>query len=146
MAECIHAPSITTLSFTRKSSTFSLILVKVFGTRTLAVMSWLRNASFLFTEFVLLLGDSGPRLFLTGPGSKMACGLWMWYTVMSTNTQAFNTYLFWGSGSHRPKREAYVKIVCCHTHTLAPTGFREAFEWILVTWKQAVREQQKILT
>lgn len=103
---------------------------KVFGTRTWAVMSWLRNASCLLTEFILLLGDSRPGLFLTGPGSKMACGLWIWYTVMSMNTQAFNTYLFWGSGSHRPKRETHVKRVCAlflththtPTHTQAPTG------------------------
>ncbi len=38
------------------------------------MMSWLRNASCLLAEFVLLLGDSGPGLFLTGPGSKN--GLW----------------------------------------------------------------------
>lgn len=111
---------------------------KVFGTRTCTVMSWLRNASCLLTEFVLLLGDGGPRLFLTGPGSKMACGLWLWYTVMSMNTQAFNTNLFWGSRSHRPNRETYVKTVCAlflslsqtHTHWL-PLGRvqRGLLEW-----------------
>lgn len=75
-------------------------------------MSWLKNASFLFTDFVLLLGDSSPTLFLTQPGSRVACGLWMGCIVMSMNTQSFNTYLFWGSRSHRPKKETYVMTVC----------------------------------
>lgn len=74
-----------------------------------------------------LLGDSRPGLFLTGAGSKVACGLRIWYTVMSINTQAFNTYLFWGSRSHRPKREAYVQRACAlpSTHHLLQGRLRE---------------------
>lgn len=56
------------------NSTFSLILVKSLGQGHGAVMSWLRNASFLFAEFVPLLGDSGPRLLLTW--SWLENGLW----------------------------------------------------------------------
>lgn len=83
---------------------------KVFGTRTWAAMLCLRNAEFLNAERVLLLGGSDPRLFLAQPGSEAACG--RRYAVMSVNTRPFNTYLFWGSRSHRPKTEAYVMTVC----------------------------------
>lgn len=31
--------------------------------------------------------------------------------VMSANGRPFNTYLFWGSRSHRPKTEAYVMTI-----------------------------------
>lgn len=64
-----------------------------------------------------LLGDSRPGLFLTGVGSKVVCGLWIWYTVMSINTQAFNTYLFWSSRSHRPKKRSICSESICNTQT-----------------------------
>ena len=110
MAEHSHAPSIITLSFKRKIQPIFSYSGTVFGTRTRAMMSWLRNASCLRAQFVLLLGDSRPRLFLTGAWLKHC--LWMWYTVMSMKARAFNTYLFSGRRSHRPKREAHVRRVC----------------------------------
>lgn len=92
---------------------------KVFGTRTWAMMSWLRNASCLLTQFVLLLGDSRPGLFLTGPGSKMACGLDL---IHSDVNEHRGMCLFWGSRSHRPRVETYARRVSfSHTHWL-PQG------------------------
>lgn len=79
---------------------------KVFGTRTWAVMSCLRNASLPNAELVLLLGGSGTRLFLTRFKSSLRM-----LDVMSVNARPFNTYLFWGSRSHRSKTEAYVMTV-----------------------------------
>lgn len=92
---------------------------KVFGTRTWAMMSWLRNASCLLTQFVLLLGDSRPGLFLTGPGSKMACGLDL---IHSDVNEHRGMCLFWGGRSHRPRVETYARRVSfSHTHWL-PQG------------------------
>lgn len=69
-------------------------------------MSCLRNASFPNAELVLLLGGSGTRLFLTRFKSSLRM-----LDVMSVNARPFNTYLFWGSRSHRSKTEAYVMTV-----------------------------------
>lgn len=119
---------------------------KVFGTRTRVVMPWLRNASCLLTQFVLLLGDSTAGLFLTGPGSEMACGL---DTLWCQLIPLLLIYIYFGAAGVTGQKEKHMLRECTHSFSQRHTGSlqgwvqRGRLQRVLLMWKQVFRGQQK---